>query len=615
MNESGPTVASSGFYADREPAGRFAGHDPDAREAVSAAALLLLLAAAQEPPIPVQDPDPCDAGRIAEVRIDNNSIFDLEEVEESRFDWAYGAANSLHFRTRRWVIRRELLVAPGDCYDPFLLTESERLLRNYAFLARARVTAERGPDGWIVDVVTYDEWSTKLDVRVGTEEGLEFEGVSVREDNLLGTGNQLGFFWLERRVTREYGASFHSPQLFRTRWDFTLEAGRTRPGGFLRQEIAYPFVGEVSEWSGRQRYVRADRLFDYITGTAADTHVLLPVRENFFGTGVIRRIGREGAQGLLGAGLTFHELSYPGSIEAAPGGRYDDRVPADSVQSALVMHQARELHNIRASVLLGHRNIWWVKRKGLDSMQGEEDVRLGAEAMLTLGRSLASLETDDDLFVAFSFYSGIQSGDGLVLTRLYGDTRRNLRAPFGEPEWEDLYAEAELLAYWQTRALAHHTLLLRAAAVGAWDTRTPFQLTLGGETALRGYDAESFPGGRRVVISAEDRVYIGWPMPEVFDAGITTFVDVGRIFPGDVPFGTDSGWRASAGIGLRGALPAGGRTTYRIDFAWPLGYGYDFSDFRIRFSIGEPLGMGRRTTDFDVSRVRPMSVAADLFQR
>lgn len=580
---------------------------------MSGAALLALLAAAVQEPVPAPAGDTCTTGRVAEVRIDNNSIFELEDESESRFEWAYRTANALHFRTRSWVIRRELLVRPGDCYDAFLLEESERLLRNYRFLARARVEGVGRPDGdWVVEVETHDEWSTKMDVRVGTDDGLKLEGFSLGEDNLLGTGNRLSGFWLERRATREYGGAFHAPQLFRSRWDFTMEAGRTRPGTFVREEVAYPFVGEVSEWAGRQRYVRSDRLFDYVRPGAAEDHLLLPVREKFFGMGVMRRIGQEGSQGLLGAGFTFHELSYPGGIQLAPGGRYEDREPADSATAAAVERQARELNNIRASLLLGHRNIWWVKRRGLNSMQGEEDVRLGAEVMLTLGRSLPSLETDDDLFMAFNFYSGIQSGDGLVVTRLYADTRRNLEARLDEPEWEDLYVEGEVLGYWQTRALAHHTLVLRATAVSAWDTRTPFQLTLGGETAVRGYDTDSFPGGRRITASAEDRIYIGWPMREVLDAGLTVFADVGRIFPGDVPFGTDSGWRASAGLGVRAAFPAGGRTTYRIDFAWPLGYGHDLGDFRIRFSIGEPLGLGRRMTDFERARVRPLSVAGDL---
>src|SRR5690606_17395667 len=99
--------------------------------------------------------------------------------------------------------------------------------------------------------------------------------------------------------------------------------------------------------------------------------------------------------------------------------------------------------------------------------------------------------------------------------------------------------------YWKPSPLSRHTLVLRAATTSAWNTRTPFQLTLGGDRNLRGFREERFPGGQRLVLNAEDRIYFGWPWRDVIDLGATVFVDAGRMWPGDVPFGEDSGWRAS----------------------------------------------------------------------
>jgi hypothetical protein len=64
------------------------------------------------------------------------------------------------------------------------------------------------------------------------------------------------------------------------------------------------------------------------------------------------------------------------------------------------------------------------------------------------------------------------------------------------------------------------------AGAGAWQTRTPFQLTLGGDRNLRGYRYDRFPGGRRLVLNLEDRIYFGSPR-ELFDWGATIFVDAG----------------------------------------------------------------------------------------
>lgn len=564
-------------------------------------------------------PDSCEYGRIGRVLIDNTSIFNADDPElDSRLRWAYRAANALHVRTRESVLRRELLFEEGECLDPFLLAETARLLRGYNFLNRAEIDTTRLPDGDVqVLVATQDDWSTRVDLRLRVDEGLRLEGVSLNEDNLLGTGQRLGIFFFEREVTREYGVHYSTPQLFATRWDLALAAGRTRPGSFLREEIAYPFVGEVGEWAARQSFQRNDRFFNFIMvdDPALDApHVLLPMRDKFFDIAAVRRIGRRGNMALLGAGFSHQELSYPGALEVAPGGDFDNRVPADSAHAAAVEPQRSELHNVRFSLLLGHRNVWWTERRGLDALRGLQDVKLGAEVGLVLGRSLPRISDDEDLAVTFSLYTGFDIGSALVIARARGDVRRDLEAPARAAEYTDIFAETELLAYWQLGELPRHTFLLRASGLGGWNTRTPFQLTLGGERALRGYHSERFPGGRRAVFNAEHRFYIGWPFRDLLDFGTTVFADVGRIWPGDAPFGTDSGWRASAGFGLRGTFPAGGRSTYRIDFAWPLERGAGPGDFRIRFAIGEVLGLTPREPELQFLRSRPQGVAGSIFQ-
>ena len=66
------------------------------------------------------------------IFVDNHSIYDVDQVDDGGLlGWVYGAANALHVKTRASFIRRELLFHVGDCYDPFLLEESGRLLRGY----------------------------------------------------------------------------------------------------------------------------------------------------------------------------------------------------------------------------------------------------------------------------------------------------------------------------------------------------------------------------------------------------------------------------------------------------------------------------------------------------
>jgi hypothetical protein len=587
-----------------------------ARRAVAFAASLIL-AAALVTPVHGQTAS-CRSGRIEFVFIDLQSIFDADDPGlDHRVQWAYRAANALHFRTRQGTVQRELLFAPGDCYDPFLLAESERLLRNFGTFANVDVFGVPQPDGnWHVIVSTRDEWSTQIDIRPRFDNGLEIEGARIFETNLLGTARRFGAFYYERDVTRDQGLFYATPHFFRTRMDAAVAVGKTRAGDFVRSEIAYPFVGEVGQRAGRLAYRRDIQFFDYISTddeTLAAPHVLFPVRDRFVDASFVQRFGERGRTLLLGGALSYEEMLFPGKIEVAPAGDFDNRIPADPVQQAEVEPQRNEREALRMSLLVGHQNIVWRKQRGFDTMRGDQDIRVGTEMGVIIGRTLSVGAGGHNLLFAGTSYAGFQSMGGFLVLRVRGDARWDLEEEETSARWRDVFLDGELLGYFRRNALSRNTLVLRAATSGEWNTTTPFQLTLGGERALRGYDPERFPGGRRVVFSVEDRIYLGWPWRDLFDTGLTLFADAGRIWPGDAPFGDDSGWRASAGLGIRSSFPAGGRTTYRIDFAWPIENGMRLSDVRVRFSVGEVLGIAQRDIEPQIARARPETIGGQLF--
>lgn len=568
----------------------------------------------------VQAQRTCATGPISFIFIDNHSIFDTDDPGiDKRFGWAYRAANALHVRTKRRVVERELLFGPGDCYDPYLLEETERLLRAYDFLSQVDVFGIPQPDGsYHVVVDTRDQWSTQVDLRIGIDRGLSFEGFRIRETNLLGTGQELGVFYIDRDVTRDYGMSYGTRQLAGTRWDLGAAVGRTRAGTFVTQNVAYPFVGEVSHWAARQSFTREDQFFDYVSVDSTrgfSQHVLLPMRETLFDVGIGTRFGRRGNLTVVGATLSYQELSYPGSAQLALENDFDARTDVDSTTADILWRQTEPMGSIRAGLVLGQRNVWWKKKRGLDSMRGQQDVAIGADAALAFGRSLPTLERDNDLVGTFKLYTAFDAKTALFAGRLRLDARRDFDAPSSASEWEDVYADAELLSYWQPESAPRHTFFVRFAGAGGWNTVTPFQLTLGGDRTLRGYRYERFPGGRRVVMNAEDRIYIGWPLREVFDLGATIFVDAGRIWPGDVPFGDDSGWRTTGGIGLRGSFPAGSRSSFRLDVATPLDGSGALKNFRFILSASELLGLtGSNVPDVQLRRSRDEGVAGVLFR-
>lgn len=68
---------------------------------------------------------------IRRVQLVRRDIFDPSER-----GWVARMANKLHFQTQPPVIRREILLRPGDQYDSALVAESERNLRALGIFRR-----------------------------------------------------------------------------------------------------------------------------------------------------------------------------------------------------------------------------------------------------------------------------------------------------------------------------------------------------------------------------------------------------------------------------------------------------------------------------------------------
>jgi hemolysin activation/secretion protein len=140
---------------------------------------------------------------------------------------------------------------------------------------------------------------------------------------------------------------------------------------------------------------------------------------------------------------------------------------------------------------------------------------------------------------------------------------------------------------------------------------SPYQLTLGGRSSVRGFREEDFPGAQRMLLTLEDRILIRWPAPDLLDMGLTLFADAGRIWAGDVPYGMDSGWRGTVGFGLRIGFPAGSRRVTRMDLAFPVGGGGGGPVFRI--TAFELTGILTGFSDPQLRRSRRVNVGPDQF--
>ena len=563
----------------------------------------------------------CPEGEVSAVLVTPHSYFDTGDATDgATISWFYRVVNAIHADTNEDFLRGELLLGVGDCYDPFLLDESERLLRQLGFIDRAEVTSRPQPDGSVhIMVETWNRWTLQFDPRFRLEEGLEFAGLDITEKNLFGRGITLRGFYRQNRERLAVGGRFETPRLLGTRWNTQLEASRTRAGNSFQQGFFYPFVGEVGRYAAVQSFVRQEDLFSYsLPAGGTFTHVVQPYGRRSNEVTVAGRVGRPGRLSILGVGLSREEWEYTTFREGAEVVRdrdFGNAEPAPPEISAILAPQLRDYSTTRVNLVLAQRNLSFQRRDRLDALRGVQDVPVGGEVALVLGRSISFLGSnatneDSDFFGRVRLFGGLAPGRWVLASAVSLEGRKI----FGGAEngWKDVLGEFDIYSYWRPSETSQHTLFARISGAGGWSVTGPFQLTLGGVSGLRGYSVDDLPGGKRVIASLEDRVYFGSPGDGFMDLGMTAFVDVGSIWEGGVPFGADSGPLATAGAGLRIGFPSGTGGVVRIDLAFPLNGPDAFGGPTFRTSA-ELLGLIRGVEDRQLRRSRRPGVGPGIF--
>ncbi|MDX1645647.1 MAG: hypothetical protein R3304_00780 [Longimicrobiales bacterium] len=552
----------------------------------------------------------CVHGPISSVEVSRHPVFDPESTGFGVLAWTYRALNVLHVTTTSSFVRREILFDEGDCLDPFLLQESERLLDGYGFLASAEITYEDdGQGGNVVFVETRDEWSTKVDVGVTYDESANLEKIEVTEENFLGQGVFAEFTHRERRETRAQSFGLATPRLF-GRTDASIVWGRDRPGVFFSQYLRYPFIGETGTWSVRQGYDRGTSFFAYAADSDAPyTQVLAPVFHELVELSAARRFGEPGRSTIVGVTAAREVMRFPGEVNVTLLNDFDELEPYPGELPGRLQRQLRPSSSTRVTAHLGTRRYRYVEYRGIDGLRDRTIVSLGYFAGVSLGKGFAALTprgvpVADDLFGRVHASFGLPVGSSILTGGFTVESRRDAEA------WQDILGDADLVAYLRNDGLRSHTVFLRASLAGGWRTELPYQLSLGGRDGVRSLLEDRFPGGRMMRFIVEDRILFPWPDGGSVDLGMTLFGDVGRVWPGDVPYGVDSGWQSGVGAGLRFGFPAGTRNVVRADIAFPVGSTGGDPVFRMTFEVNR-LRDGFFTAD--VARSRRFNLGPEHF--
>ncbi len=183
-------------------------------------------------------------------------------------------------RTKDFVIRREFKLAEGDAYNPLMVDQAKKRLKNMGLFKNVEVKRRPGSaqDRVTLDVEVVEQSTGELSFGVGysTSEGV-IGDISLTERNLMGNGQFLRLslsgsferlqvqlsFTEPRFLDRNLAAGF---DLFHKEVDMTSQSGfmSRRTGGGLR--LGFPLSEKL--WMQTNYTISRDEIFDVDTGAS-----------------------------------------------------------------------------------------------------------------------------------------------------------------------------------------------------------------------------------------------------------------------------------------------------------------------------------------------------------
>lgn len=498
---------------------------------------------------------------------------------------------TVHVTTDPALTRRYLLLAEGGECTEIRRSESERVLRAQPFLADASVLAYDAGDGTVrIEVHTIDEVSFLAGARMSGNSPY-LGRLRLGNTNLMGQGLLVSGEWRSGGNHRDgYALSFADYQLAGQRWIASLDMRRDLLGGNWRAEISRPFLTDLQRDAWR---MHGGTSTDYVhLQRNDDVTRAVPVRREFADVGVITRIGPPRRLGLLGVSLS-HERERTGS-EVLLVDRWGARPDSVPLEQSFAPHTMG-----RVNLLGGVRLLDFVRVRGFDGLSATQDFPVGLQAGVVVGRSTPMLGAiDDDWLTSFDLYAARGSEHQATRIELTGEGRYDRPAN----RWDGIVASGAIAHY--AKVGDANTTVLSAEWAGMWHPRVPGWLDLGArDGGMRGFAGADDGGARRAVVRAEQRRVLG-RVNGTAEFGAALFVEGGRVWKGESPWGVTTPWRSAFGASLLAAVPVRSARLWRIDLAIP-STGGGIRHWEVRVSRASPRSPAtEQSSPLDAMRAR-----------
>ena len=202
----------------------------------------------------------------------NRIIHDTLGVKKT---FVSGLADLFHRNTLPPVIRKNLFFKEGDIVRPLLLTDNEHFLRDLPFLQDALIVLHSdtlAPNTVDVIIITRDVFSLGGSLKISSAQKGE---VSIKDENILGTGNKAEFSSLVDKerdpayapafsiIRRNIGGSFIDLSAGYSAYNRAFNSGRADENN-VYLSLDKPFVSRYTPWTGGASFSYHETANSYI---------------------------------------------------------------------------------------------------------------------------------------------------------------------------------------------------------------------------------------------------------------------------------------------------------------------------------------------------------------
>lgn len=481
---------------------------------------------------------------ISDIRLVRNNIFDTSNPKEDNF--LFRSVNSLNIMTREQVILEQLLFQQGDTYDKSLVIESERILREARYLYDAKIKAEKDCDNnIIITIVTRELWTLTPEISFSRSGGENQSRYGFRDTNLLGLGKRISLSWRSDADRSGYTFIYEDPNILHSRYASRFEYSDNDDGERFYLDLELPFYS-----------LGAEKSYGFVT--------LKDTRETplYYRGDVVSEFKQQTTINQVYYGIGSQQSGY--TKRWLFGWQQEEIDFFNIAETRLPLAENRALNYPWFGYQLIEDN--YIKLSNFDSIGRTEDLNLGWNILTRFGVSDSNLANDDSRVILEARASKAFHTEDSMLWRLYTGLHGYWNLKHNQTENLYAYLDTNVLFSNNDYRAWFANLSLRYGDNLTEDQ----QLTLGGDSGLRGYPLHYQVGNRSILLNIEKRYYWEYHLLQLFKVGGAVFFDVGRAWSPSKKNGYNGHLLKNAGIGLRLAPSrATAKTVIHIDLAFP----------------------------------------------